>query len=76
MKNECSKLRPVENPYEVWKGCGFEWRVLKKYQSPEKEAKNAFARWHCAVKSPYTYGGWDRGDVYVREIKSQAVKVS
>lgn len=76
MKNECSKRRTADDPYEIWKGNGFEWRVLKKYQAPDKEAKNPFARWHCAVKSPYTFGGFDQGDVYVREIKAQAVRVA
>jgi hypothetical protein len=55
-KNECGKTRPVENPYEVWKSIdgSWEWRVLKKYQTPEKEAKNEYARWFCAVYSPIT----------------------
>jgi len=39
-KNECGKMRDKDNPYEIWKGNGFEWRVLKKYQKPELEAKN------------------------------------
>ena len=69
-KNECGKMRDKENPYEVWKGNGFEWRVLKKYQKPELEAKNPYARWFCAVSSPYTWGSFELGDVYVSEIKA------
>ena len=43
--NPCGKTRDVAEPYEVWKGPGgFEWRVLKKYQKPELEAKNPYAR--------------------------------
>jgi hypothetical protein len=76
MKNECSKRRPASDPYEVWQGQGFTWKVLKKYQAPDKEAQNPFARWMCAVSSPYNFGGEDLGDVYVREIKSQAVRVA
>lgn len=75
-KNLCGKTRPESKPYEVWenKAAGWEWRVLKKYQSPDKEAGNQYARWFCAVKSPFTYGQFELGDVYVREITSQAVK--
>lgn len=75
MKNECSKRRPATNPYEIWQGCGFTWKVLKKYQAPDKEATNHYARWMCAVSSPFTHGDEEMGDVYVREIKSQAVRV-
>ena len=70
VKNECGKTRKIDNPYEIWKGeNGFEWRVLKKYQNPDNEAKNEYARWFCAVKSNFTYDSWEMGDVYVREIK-------
>jgi len=76
-KNECGKTRKVNEPYEVWAniGAGWEWRVLKKYQSPENEAKNPQARWHCAVKSPHTYGSWEYGDTYVRDIQGHAIQV-
>ena len=51
-KNKCGKTRDIKKPYEIWLGAnGFEWRVLKKYQNPENEAKNEYARWFCAVKS-------------------------
>jgi len=77
-KNECSKTKPVNEPYEVWRNeaSGWEWRVLKKYQSPAKEATNPYSRWMCAVKSPMTYPRYDMGDVYVREELTNAVKVN
>jgi hypothetical protein len=76
MKNECGKLRPQDQPYEVWKSVdgSWTWNVLKKYQSPEKEAANEYARWFCFVTSPFSPDG-DLGDVYVKEIRRQAVKV-
>jgi hypothetical protein len=76
-KNECGKARKVGDPYEIWvnEEAGWEWRVLKKYQSPTNEAKNPYARWFCAVKSPYTFGSYDIGDVYVRDIKNYAVRI-
>ncbi len=76
-KNLCGKRRDVENPYEVWISHDgtWEYRVLKKYQSPEKEAQNPFARWHCAVKSPYTHGSWEYGDTYVKDVKNGTARV-
>tara|TARA_R100001530_G_scaffold35286_1_gene27519 strand:+ start:828 stop:1082 length:255 start_codon:yes stop_codon:yes gene_type:complete len=73
--NPCAKTRPVENPYEVWKLGDWTWKVLKKYQKPEREAKNPYARWFCAVSTPYTYGSYDMGDVYVTEITNHAERV-
>jgi len=74
MKNNCGKTRKVDRPYEIWTNdSNWEWRVLKKYQSPENEAKNVWARWYCAVKSPFTYGEWEYGDVYVSDVQGQAV---
>ena len=75
-KNECGKTRKTDDPYEVYQGMnGFEWRVLKKYQNTENEAKNPYARWFCAVKSNYTYGEFELGDVYVSEIKMNGTKL-
>ena len=77
MKNECGKTRKVDNPYEVWEdGMGWVWHVLKKYQRPEKELTNPNARWFVAAKSPYTYGSWEYGDTYVREITSNAFRIA
>jgi len=41
---------------------------LRKYQNPENEVKNQYARWHCLVKTPYVPQG-ELGDVYVKDIK-------
>ena len=74
-KNECNKTRKTDDPYEVWMGpAGFVWHVLKKYQNPENEAKNPHARWFCAVKSNFTYGEFELGDVYVSDIKENGFK--
>jgi hypothetical protein len=75
MKNEFSKQRLTENPYEIWISSDgkWTWRVLKKYQIDDNKP---FARWFCAVKSPYTFGSFDLGDVYVQEIKQNARKMT
>lgn len=74
MKNEFNKERRKENPYEIWKSPdgSKEWRVLKKWQIDDDKL---LARWMCAVKTPATFGGFDIGDVYVKEIKQNAIKV-
>ena len=70
MKNQCGKLRKVGQPYEIWqsKDGRWEWKVLKKYQAPENEIKNNFARWFCAVRSPFTYGSYEFGDTYIKDV--------
>lgn len=77
MKNMQAKRREVDNPYEIWQSLDgtWEWRVLKKYQRPDLEATNEYARWLVAVKSPMTYGSWEHGDEYVANIKRYAIRV-
>ena len=63
------KTTTPERPHATFSnGQGWEWRVLKTYQKPEKEACNLYARWMCAVSSPMTYGGYDMGDTYIKDI--------
>ena len=68
--NPCSKTRPVENPYEIWATPDLVWRwlVLKKYQLPENEVNNPYARWFCGVATDMTYDSPELGDVYRNEI--------
>src|SRR5438270_1213234 len=67
----CAKRVAPEEAYEVWQSYDGTWTyyVLKKYQSPEQEAKNAYARWYCMVTSPATTARGDYGDVYVSTVK-------
>ena len=83
-KNECGKTRKVTDPYEIWEcrmdmGYGdiinIEYRVLKKYQAPKGEAENPFARWYTAAKSEATYGSWEYGDTYIRDIVSSGRRI-
>lgn len=73
MKNTQAKTRDVNDPYEIWtsNAMNFEWRVLKKWQVDDDKP---YARWFCAVKSDMTFGQWEYGDVYVKEIKDYGVK--
>ncbi len=68
--NPCGRRVTPETAYEVWQsfdGC-WTYFVLKKYQSPEKEASNDYARWYCMVQSPATPRG-EYGDCYVSTVK-------
>lgn len=67
-------MRKVENPYEIWRSRngGWEWRVLKKWQIDDNKP---YARWFCAVMSPFTFGRFEMGDVYVKDIKENAIEV-
>jgi hypothetical protein len=73
MKNLCSKTRPKNDPYEVWQSRNGEWtwNVLKKYKA---EVTGPYDRWFCFVTSPFCPEG-ELGDVYCREIMSQASKI-
>ena len=68
--NPCAKRVTPETAYEVWQSYNgtFTYFVLKKYQSPENEAKNPYATWYCCVKSPVVPNG-EYGDVYVSTVK-------
>ena len=67
--NPCAKKVPPEKAYEVWSNGTWTYYVLKKYQTPEHEGKNPYARWHCLVLSPITPNG-EYGDVYVSTVKT------
>jgi hypothetical protein len=76
-RNTQGKRRTHDDPYEVWRSFDglAEWRVLKKYQAPHKEAENQYARWYCSTKGDGTFGQYELGDEYVRRIKAEGYKV-
>jgi len=68
MANQFSKTASVEKPYAVFRKGSWEWRVLKTYKLPKNENGDKYARWFCAVKSEFTYGSFEMGDTYIRDI--------
>lgn len=76
MKNEQGKTVKKENAYEVWQSPdgSWTWYVLKKYQAPDKEKSNEFARWFCLVVSPFVPEG-EYGDTYIKDIVSNATRI-
>jgi hypothetical protein len=75
-KNLCAKRMTPETAYEVWQNGIYTYWVLKKYQTPEQEAKNVYARWYCAVISPLTEKTFQYGDTYVRDIMVGGYKIA
>ena len=55
----------AEDPQAVFSGGDFEYRVLKTYQNDDAKP---FARWFLATRSPFTYGSFELGDGYVRDV--------
>ena len=59
------KTRKVEDPWLTITDGEWEYRVL---QAHKKDPDAPYASWFCAVKSPYTFGGWDMGDTYIKDV--------
>jgi hypothetical protein len=74
-KNPCGRQVTVHNAYEVWQTDDgqFTTFVLKKYQTPEREAQNPWAKWFVATTN--LNGGLDYGDSYAAEVKRDAHKL-
>ena len=69
MANPFRKTASVDAPYATFTGHGdFEWRILRTYKVPASEAKDPYARWFVAARSPATFGEWEFGDTYKQEI--------
>lgn len=71
-KNLLAKSRKPEDPYMIFTHADWEWRVLKAYKSRASETKDQYARWFLATKSPNTYGEFELGDGYVKDVVSTA----
>lgn len=69
MANPFAKSRKIDQPYAIYQNSGgWEWRVLKTYKQPANELKDQYARWMVAAKSPHTYGDFEMGDTYAKEV--------
>lgn len=68
IKNLWSKARTIDKPYAEVTANDWTFRVLKAYQSRANEKTNEYARYLCAVRSPFTYNSWDLGDTYIKDI--------
>ncbi|MDP2692762.1 MAG: hypothetical protein Q8O88_03945 [bacterium] len=73
IKNQCGKTVKRENAYEVWRSLNgtWTWYVLKKYSANDDKP---YQRWFCDVVTPICPDG-ELGDVYVKEIKDNAIRI-
>lgn len=69
MPNPFAKSRPTMKPYAIYEGGGITWHVVKTYKQPSSEPKDPYARWLVAAKSDATFGSFEGGDTYAREVK-------
>jgi hypothetical protein len=67
-KNPFGKTAPVDQPYAIYRAGPMTWHILKTYKQPSSEAKDPYARWLVAAKSPMTYDSFEYGDTYRSEI--------
>ena len=64
------KTVEMENPHATFTNprAGWTWKVLKVYCSAKSDKANEYARWMLAVQSPHTFGGYDMGDTYIKDV--------
>jgi len=68
-KNPFGKSRKQDAPYAIYTShMGWEWRILKTYKLPDTEVSDIYARWFVAARSPHTYGSFELGDTYRRDV--------
>lgn len=70
------KTRDLETPYATYANSqGWVWKVLKTYKHSKAEAKDPYARWFVAAKSPLSDDRYEYGDTYAKEIKQYGTLV-
>jgi hypothetical protein len=67
-KNPFGKSRPVNAPYAIYKAGDWTWHICKTYKAPASEAQDVHARWFVWAKSPNTFGSFEGGDTYRRDV--------
>lgn len=76
MPNPFAKSRPTTKPYAIYRAGDLVWHVVKTYKMPKSEAKDPYARWLVAAKSDATFGSFEGGDTYAREIERYGTLVA
>lgn len=59
------RTRKLDDPWLTITDGDWEYRVLQAHvANPDQR----YASWFCAVRSPFTFDGWDMGDTYISEV--------
>jgi hypothetical protein len=64
MKNLMNKTRTADNPYATFQKGDFISHVIRAYSTKQEE----FSRWYTVAKSDMSYGTYEYGDVYIKEL--------
>lgn len=75
-KNPFAKSRKPDAPYAIYRAGDMTWHVLKTYKVAGNEAKDQYARWFVAAKSPMTFGSFELGDTYAVEVRRYGTLVA
>lgn len=67
MKNLMNKTRKIDNPYATFKMGNFVSQILRAYSTKTPE-DNPHVAWYTGAKSDHTYGSYEYGDTYIKEI--------
>ena len=70
MANPFAKTRQASDPYAVYRAGDLTWHVIKTYKLAKNEAGDPYARWMVAAKSDATFGSFELGDTYARDVRS------
>jgi len=70
------KTRDINAPYAIYRAPGdaMEWRILKTYKHGANE--DDFSRWFIAAKSDATFGSFELGDTYARDVLNYGLLVA
>jgi len=68
------KTAPIGAPHATYvnEHAGWTWKVLK-VNAPAKGTQAAYATWFVAAKSPMTYGSFEMGDTYIKDVMEYGV---
>jgi hypothetical protein len=64
------KTAELETPHATFvnERADWIWKVLKVNRTAKPKKADEFASWFIAAKSPNTFGSWEYGDSYIRDV--------
>ena len=76
VKNPFGRTVEQSTPHATYRSPdgSWEWLVLKTYRRPDME--DQYSRWFCATQGPGTFGSWELGDGYAKDISGHGTLVA